>query len=175
MGYAEGITIASYALFRTRDGLAINNRAYQDFFIGQSRTWEENIYLFAPFAIQGELASSAADASAATIVMPPNILTVALAAEAALNRWLLEVKYVQIGAAATTQPDFTEISTIATDLWVCSGYRVVVPIVAEDESEQAVTLELISPINAVEARTPNCVLQDWQVGSLPVTGNVLLS
>lgn len=175
MAYAEGITIASYALFRDRDGVAITNRAYQQFFIGEQRTWEGYAYIFAPFGIQGEIASNAADASAATIVLPPNILSVALAAEAALNRWLLEVKYVLIGAAVGTQPTYAEISTIATDLWVCSGYRQVVPVVSENDNDQAITLELISPINAVEARTPNCVLQDWQVGSLPVTGNVLLS
>jgi hypothetical protein len=67
------------------------------------------------------------------------------------------------------------VSTIATDLWVCSGYRQVVPVVSENDNDQAITLELIAPLNAVEARTPNCVLQDWQVGSLPVTGVLLLT
>ena len=174
-GYAEGITIATYALFRTRDGLALTNRCYQNFFISEQRTWEGNAYVFAPFGIQGDLANNASESSAATVVLPANLLSVSLAAEAALNRWLLEVKYVLIGPAVSTQPTFTEVSTIATDLWVCSGYRQVVPVVSENDSDQAITLELISPINAVEARTPNCVLQDWQVGSLPVTGNVLLS
>jgi hypothetical protein len=175
MAYAEGITIATYALFRQRDGVAIINRAYQNFFIAESRNYENSLYLFAPFGIQGDLVSNASESSTATIVLPANLLSVALAAEAALNRWLLEVKYVLIGPAVDIQPVFTEVSTIATDLWVCSGYRQVVPVVAEEENEQAITLELISPINAVEARTPNCVLQDWQVGSLPVTGSILLS
>jgi hypothetical protein len=177
MAYAEGIVIGTYVLFRDRDGVAITSRAYQNFFIAESRNYENSLYLFAPFGIQGDLASNASDSSTATIVLPANALSVSLAAEAALNRWLLEAKYVLIGPTVTVggQPVFTEVSTIATDLWVCSGYRQVVPVVAEEENEQAITLELISPINAVEARTPNCVLQDWQVGSLPVTGNVLLS
>lgn len=175
MAYAEDIVIGTYALFRDRDGLAIANRAFQNFFIAEDRTWEGNVYKFAPYGIQGDLASNAAESSAATIVLPANVLSVSLAAEAALSRWLLEVKYVLVAPTAGQQPVFTEVSTIAQDLWVCAGYRQVVPIVAEQEGEQAITLDLISPVNAVEARTPNCVLQDWQVGSLPVTGNLLLS
>jgi hypothetical protein len=175
MAYAEGIVIGTYVLFRDRDGVAISNHAFQNFFIAEDRTWEGIVYEFAPYGIQGDLASNASDSSAATIVLPANVLSVSIAAEAALNRWLLEAKYVLISPTTGQQPVFAEASTIAQDLWVCAGYRQVVPVVGENDNEQAITLELISPINAVEARTPNCVLQDWQVGSLPVTGNVLLS
>jgi hypothetical protein len=175
MAYAEGITIASYLQFCDRAGVAINGKAFQNFFIAETRAWNGAAYQFAPFGIQGDLISNANATSTATIVLPLNLLTVAVASEAALNRWLLYVKYVLIGATGGPVPGFTEQSLIAEDLWVCSGYRQVTPVVSEEDNEQAITLELISPLNAVEARAPNCVLQDWQVGSLPVTGVLRLT
>ena len=175
MAYLEGLTIGTYLQFRDRDGAAIANRRYQNFFIAETRNWNGGAYQFAPFGIQGDLISNASSTSTATIVLPANLLSVAVASEAALNRWLLSVQYVLIGVGTGPVPTFAEQSTIAEDIWVCSGYRQVTPVVAEEDNEQAITLELISPINAVEARTPNCVLQDWQVGSLPVTGVLLLT
>jgi len=175
MAYSEGIAVASYLQFCDRAGVAIEGKAFQNFFIAETREWNGGSYQFAPFGIQGDLISNANATSTATIVLPANLLTVAVASEAALNRWLLYVKYVLINVSSDKAPVFVEQSLIAEDLWVCSGYRQVVPVVSENDNDQAITLELISPLNAVEARTPNCVLQDWQVGSLPVTGVLLLT
>lgn len=169
MSYLEGLTLANYATFRTSDGQPIGNRSYQNFFIAEPRTWNGRVYQFAPFSIDGEQVSNALAGSRATLVAPSNVLTQAFMAEAALNRWLLQVDFVVIlvqeGAVA---PIPSEASVIASDLWMCSGYR-------SSDADGSVQMELASSLDAVEARTPNCVLQDWQVGSLPVTGVLLLT
>lgn len=164
------LSIGSYFRFLNRAGAAITNRAYQNFFISESRTWESVNYVFAPVAFDGNLVSNALANSRATLVAPANLITQAVCAEAARERWLLEIKYVVLTPTenAASAPSWTETSTLATDLWVCSGYT------RPMSNGGVLQLELTSPLDAVEARTPNCILQDWQVGSLPVTGSLLL-
>ena len=169
MAITAQITIASYIRFTNQAGVPIGGRAYQNYFLEETRTWEGVSYPFAPFAIDGAQVSSALSNSSAVVIMPTNLITKAVAAEAALGRWLLELKYVVLTpAAGSPEPVWTETSTLSTDLWVCTG-------LSDSSSDQVVQLELASPLDAVEARTPNCILLDWEVGSLPFTGNVLLS
>ena len=169
MTYQTGFSIAAYLRFLNRDGQAVGNAAYQNFFIAETRPWQDVDYAFAPFAIDGDQVSNATAGSRGTLVAPSNMLTQAIVAQAALERWLAEVKFVAvIPTEAEGTPVFQEVSTIAADLWVCAGYRL-------SRSDGSVQMELASPLDAVEARTPVCILQDYQVGSLPVTGSLLLS
>jgi hypothetical protein len=170
MTYPTGGTYANYMQFLTPDGTPIPNRAYQNHFIGQSRFWDGALYAFAPVAIGGDLISNAQASSRASVAMAPNIITQAVAAEAALNRWLLSVRYVALNLIEELPvPRWLEVATIAEDLWMCSGYT------TNRGENAAVILELASPLDAVDARSPNCLLQSSQVGALPTTGTVLLS
>lgn len=168
MTYQTSICIASYIRLLNRDGSPIANRSYQNFLISETRAWEGASYLFAPFAIDGDQVSSVAAGSRAVLVAPANVLTQSLAAEACLNRWLLQVKLVVLSCSENaTFPTWTELSTIATDIWLCATYR-------GSRSDGSVQMELVAPLDAVEALTPSCVLQQYQVGNLPVTGNILV-
>lgn len=156
-------------MFRGSTGIAFPTRAYQNFFVSETRSWEGVNYLFAPFSIDGDFVSNISTGSRSVLVAPANLLTQAIAAEAAMERWLLEIKYVFVtGVQGTEEIAWSESSTVANDIWLCSGYRA-------SHGDGSVQIELSSPLDAVEARTPNCVLQEWQVGSLPVSGSLLLS
>jgi hypothetical protein len=172
MAYETGITIANYVTFLNSIGEVIGNRSYQNFHIAETRTWEGRPYKFAPFGFNGEQISSGAETTRASLVAQANRLTQAVFSEAALAKpfpWMVEVKYVLITPTeGALEPTWAETTTIATEVWVCVGY-------AASRPDGAVQLDLASPLDAVEATTPLLYLRDWMVGSLPVTGSILLS
>jgi hypothetical protein len=172
MTYQTGLTIANYVHFLNSIGEPITNRSYQNFHIAETRLWEGVSYKFAPFGFNGDQISSAAETTRASLVAPSNRLTQAVFSEAALAKpypWMVEIKYVlNTPTEETLEPVWNETTTIATEIWVCVGFTV-------SRADGAVQLDLASPLDAVEARTPNLFLRDYMVGSLPVTGSLILS
>lgn len=173
---ASRIAVAQYIRFLTRKGEdldPVDARAYQNFHVAQSRTWQGHTYLFAPFAIGGEASGSAESNISSDLVLPANLMSGAAMFEAAKKRFMLEVKTVLLEEIVGTPLRWTEISTLATQVWVATQFAYTDDVPDDLEGNAVVALSLSSPLNAVGSTAPNVRLRSRWVGSLPATGRLV--
>lgn len=154
------IAIAHYVRFRLREGGYVPARSYQNFFVGETRTYSGADYQFAPFLLHGGSSNRTADQGQASLLMEPNEISVNLMTEAVGSNWLVEANTVYITADEGVA--FTEEGLIASELWSCSGYR----------QERGLSLILSAPLDAARAQAPTRALSSRLVGSLPATGQI---
>jgi hypothetical protein len=158
------VAFAHYARFLDRTGSYIAGRSYQNFFVGETRTFDSVQYLFGPYGIAGLSSSRNGDSGQASLIATANEITVPLFSEAILNRWLLEVKTVSIIVAEATA--FTESTVIASEVWACTG--------GSNDLERP-TITLSSPLNAARQEIPGRILTRSMVGAIPPTGQIVIS
>lgn len=158
------VAFAHYTRFTDQDGAYVNGRNYQNFFVGESRTYQSIAYGFAPFNIVGLTSSRNGDVGQASLITIPNEITVPLFAEVILNRWMMEIKTVAI-SVAEDEP-FSESMDIAMEVWACTGGTTEV---------DKITITLSSPLNAAMKEIPARVLTRAMVGAIPPTGQIVVS
>lgn len=171
------VAIAHYIRFKYKDGSYVPARAYQNFFVGETRSFQDIIYAFAPFRITGNISNKGGDSSQASIVTIPNAITVGVATEAVLNYFMVEVKTIIVNATTLAQPgsnqligtetgSFTESGVVAQEIWSCGNMS---------QDYEKISISLLSPLDATRKQIPKRVLSQNLVGSVPPTGNIVAS
>lgn len=171
------VTVAHYIRFKYKDGTYIPARAYQNFFVGEARTFQDVYYQFAPYRISGVISNKGGDTAQASITTIPNALTIGVATESVLSYWFVEIKTVIINASTTAPSSgdqlvglepgaFSEAGVIATELWMCGNLS---------QDYEKITIALMSPLDATRKQVPNRVLNENLVGKVPPTGSIYAS
>lgn len=173
------LAIAYYAQFMAADGRPLepaNVRSYQNFFIGETRSFAGGLYQFAPFSISGDLSTEGAESGEAEILAPANIVTGAVLWESTELRYLLQIRTVLLTGTPPGDrsgiPTWTEAGTLACDMRICDGLTYTDAVPGEDESVAVFALRLRSPLNTVVGTSPTRRLRDDQVGALPSSGGI---
>ncbi len=132
----------------------------QNFFAGESRTYEGMQYNFASFGYSGNTTDLQAGNINASLVFSMNELVLNMATEAADNRWIVNVRTVWL------DPDtLLEQATYTTDVFMITGF---------DHDHQRLNMTLSSPLDAISGDVPRRRLTEALVGALPSTGQVQL-
>jgi hypothetical protein len=156
------VVIAHYIRFKTKAGIYLPERAYQNYFVEQTRSYGGNSYSFAPYVVVGTSSSRGGDVPQGSIVTVPNEITLNITAEAILGSWLVEIATVLLSRTSGTV--FTEANTICNELWACTS---------GGKKDQSATITLSSSLDAARQQFPKRVLSSYLVGATPVTGNVI--
>lgn len=173
------ISIGHYIRFQTRlaqDLQPLGIRAYQNFFVGQVRLWNEIDHTFAPFAMSGDLSNGSGSAGEAEIVLPQNLLTSSVINESVNSNYLLRVDTVLLLASPPAEPsgipEWSELQLLTTDYWACNSFTYTDAVPGEEDAGALVTLGLKNPINAVDGLVMTRRLKDSEVGALPASGGI---
>ena len=145
--------LGHFMAFRPANG---DRFRFQNFFIGESVTWEGFEYQFAPFGFSGFTASRQGDNVEAQLAFPNNEITRAVVLAAIEGRWAIRVHTVQIDDANNITLLNRYVGQVASGAW----------------DETLVALKLNSAIDAVTNSLPIRSLNEQLVGSLPVTSSV---
>ena len=151
----SSIAIGTFVKFNNQ-----NDRAYQNFFIGESQTWNGVSYLFSGFGYSGSTIDLEAANISASLVFAVNQLSLNLAKEAADNRWIVEIESVWLNP-----------ETLATDK---SYLKDTFMVTGFDHDTMRLNMRLSSPLDAVAADAPRRRLTEDLVGALPSTGQIAL-
>lgn len=168
------VAIAHYIRFKYKDGTYVPARGYQNFFVAESRTYQNTLYQFAPFRISGTISNKGGDTAQASITTIPNSITIGVATESVISYWLVEIKTVAISATTLAPANgnqligldtgaFDEAGVIATELWMCGNLS---------QDYEKITISLMSPLDATRKQVPSRVLSERLVGRVPPTGTI---
>jgi hypothetical protein len=170
----SAFAFVNYSRFLTSAGAA-TAYAYQNFTINQSRIYGGVTYQFAPFAYTLGAGSKGGDRSDSSLIAGLDPISVNLFAEAAENRYLLEVKTVSLDPET-----FADDVLVRTELWRVAQYEMDWH---QDLPQpggalyptQKVVLRLSSPLDATKGDIPKRRLSTKLVGALPSTGSLVIS
>ena len=135
--------------------------AFQNFHVGESRSFEGTSYMYAGFGFSGGTLDLEAGNVSASLVFAVNELDLVVFKQAADERWLTEIKTVWLNPET-----LDETGTYSEELYAITGFE-------HDTSRLSVRLG--NPLDAVSQNAPRRVLTQDLVGSLPSTGNINLS
>ena len=149
------IAIGTFVRFNSDDSLA-----FQNFFVNKTVAYDGRNYLFAGFGYSGSTVDLESSNIAAALVFAVNTLSLNLAAQAANNRWIVEIESVWLN------PDTLAVDrSYMTDFFMVTGF---------EHDTLRLSLRLSSPLDAVSADTPRRRLTEDLVGALPSTGQIAL-
>lgn len=133
---------------------------FQNFFINQSVTFENNAYGFLPFGFSGVTINRTGDNTEASLVFPNNALSRAWTTEAVRDRWLAHVRVIILDPDDSTSFNVLHqyYGQIASAMW----------------GDTNVQLATNTILDAVGADIPRRKLTQKLVGNLPTTANVYL-
>lgn len=152
------IAICNFIRFKNRGG-SYTSYAYQNFFIGEKRTYQNVAYDFLPFGLATGAGKKGGDRSINALACPASPISVNIFAEACDKGWLLEAKIVEVDPITLSLQ-----SLITSELWFASSMEL--------PDAQRSVLRLASPIDAVNGQVPQRYLSSNLVGSLPTSGNL---
>ena len=133
---------------------------YQNFYTGRSVNWSGNSYQFAGMGYSGSTIDLEGGNISASLIWAVNELSLNLAAEAAENRWIVQIDAVWI------DPDSLGVmDSYMTDVFMVTGF---------EHDTLRLSFRLSSPLDAVAADTPRRRLTEELVGALPSTGQIAL-
>lgn len=144
-----------------RAGGSYTGYAYQNFYVSQSRQIGGITYNFLPFAVTNGAGKKGGDRSTTSLVATPNGISVNVFAEASEGDFLMEVKTYDVDVQTLTVQ-----SLITEELWSINRM--------EFDNEKVI-LQLVSPLDAVDAQVPRRYLGARLVGSIPTTGRLSMS
>ena len=133
---------------------------FQNFFIGQTTSYQGNSYLFAPFGFSGVTINRTGDGIDASVGFPNNDITRAWAVEAIEARWIAHVQVVLLNPDDNT--DFTLMHQYFGQI---SGGK---------WDEGMLGLMLNNVLDAVGFDVPVRRLSQKLIGAIPVTNSVTL-
>jgi hypothetical protein len=154
------VAICNFARFKIPGG-GYTAYAYQNFFVNQAVTYSSVSHAFTPFGVTNGGGKRGGDRSSAVLAAAPGPISINVFAEACDNRYILEVKTVEVDVTTLSLQ-----SLISTEMWFVTSM--------ESTIERAV-LKLSSPLDAADGQAPRRYLSSELVGSLPITGNLVLS
>jgi hypothetical protein len=132
----------------------------QNFFQGETRTYEGMQYNFASFGYSGNTTDLQAGNINASLVFSMNELVLNMATEAADNRWIVNVQTVWLDPET-----LLEQANYTTDVFMITGF---------EHDHQRLNMTLSSPLDAISGDAPRRRLTESLVGALPSTGQVQL-
>lgn len=146
--------------FLTFTATTIVRQRFQNFFIGQTISYQGNSYLFAPFGFSGVTINRTGDGIDASVGFPNNDITRAWAVEAIEARWIAHVQVVLLNPDDNT--DFTLMHQYFGQI---SGGK---------WDEGMLGLMLSNVLDAVGFDVPVRRLSQKLIGAIPVTNGVTL-
>jgi len=154
------LAVGTYVRILDRDGKP-TGYAFQNFFQGESRSYNDTSYVFAGFGFSGGTLDLQSGSITAALVFAVNELDLNIFQTASDNRWLAEVRTVWL------DPDtLNETRQQSEELYAVLGFE-------HDTSRLQVRLG--NPLDAVKENVPRRVLTQTVVGALPSTGQISLS
>lgn len=154
------LAVGTYVRILDRDGKP-TGYAFQNFFQGESRSYNDTFYVFAGFGFSGGTLDLQSGSITAALVFAVNELDLNVFQAASDNRWLAEVRTVWL------DPDtLSETRQQSEELYAVLGFE-------HDTSRLQVRLG--NPLDAVQENVPRRVLTQTVVGALPSTGQISLS
>ena len=143
-----------------RNGGSVLGYGFQNFHANETRTYNNDIYIFASFGFSGGTVDLEAGNINASLIFAVNSLDLAVFQQAVQSRWLVEIRTVWL------DPDtLEEGNTYGEEVYAITGLE-------HDASQLSVRLG--SPLDAVSQNAPRRLLTQDLVGSLPSTGNINL-
>lgn len=134
---------------------------FQNFHQGETRIYDEQLYMFAGFGFSGGTLDLQAANISASLVFSLNPLSLSTFQQAADERWLARVRTVWLDPET-----FDETGNHSEEVYAITGLN-------HDTSRLSVALG--SPIDAVQQNAPRRVLTTRLVGALPSTGEINLN
>ena len=154
------LAVGTYIQFLNADGSDAGYR-FQNFFQGETRTYQGQTYVFAGFGFSGGTLDLQGANIQASLVFALNQLSLSVFTEAARDFWLVRIRTVWL------VPDtLEETTTHSEELYAVNS-------ISHDSSRLSV--ELGSPLDAVQKNAPRRVLTVAMVGALPSTGQINLN
>ena len=135
---------------------------FQNFYLGETKTYEGGDYIFVPFGFSGVTINRSGDGLDASLVFPNNELSRLWIAEAVERRWIIEVDVLAF------DPDVTD-PTVNDRVHTYTGQ-----VTGGRHDQASVQVSLGTVLDAVGADVPMRTLTNKLVGNLPVTANVSL-
>ena len=133
---------------------------FQNFFQGETVTWDGGEYMFAGFGYSGSSADLQGGNIDAQLVFVVNELSLQLAKLAADERHIVTVKTVWL------DPDtLVPRSNFMKDVFMVTGF---------EHDSNRLGLRLSSPLDAISGDVPRRRLTEKLVGALPSTGQIQL-
>ena len=153
------IAIGTYIKLLNSDGSA-TGYLFQNFFKGETRTYEGDNYVFGAFGFSGATLDLQAANISANLVFAMTELGLTIFNQAVVDQWLIELRTVWL------DPD-----TLAeTSLYSKETYA----IIGLEHDSSRLSVRLGSPLDAVRQNAPRRSLTQALVGSLPTTGEISL-
>ena len=133
---------------------------FQNFFQGETRTFNSENYVFGAFGFSGATLDLQAANISANLVFALSELALTIFNQAVTDRWLIEVRTVLL------DPDtLDETSIHSEETYAVTGL---------EHDTQRLSVRLGSPLDAVRQNAPRRTLTQALVGSLPSTGDISL-
>ena len=153
------LAIGTYIRLLNANGSDTGYR-FQNFFQGDTRTYNGQTYTFAAFGFSGGTLDLEAANISANLVFALNSLGLTIFTQAANDRWLIKLRTVWL------DPDtLVESSTYSEEVYAVTGLE-------HDNSRLSVRLG--SPLDAIRENAPRRSLTQQLVGALPTTGEISL-
>ena len=133
---------------------------FQNFFQGETRTFNSETYVFGAFGFSGATLDLQAANISANLVFALSELALTIFNQAVTDRWLIELRTVLL------DPDtLDETSIHSEETYAVTGL---------EHDTQRLSVRLGSPLDAVRQNAPRRSLTQALVGSLPTTGDISL-
>ena len=153
------IAIGTYIKLLNPDGSS-TGYLFQNFFQGETRTFNSENYVFGAFGFSGATLDLQAANISANLIFALNELALTLFNQAVIDQWLIEVRTVWL------DPDtLAESSLYSKETYTVIGL---------EHDTQRLSVRLGSPLDAVRQNAPRRSLTQALVGSLPTTGDISL-
>lgn len=151
------IALGNFLTFQ-RQGVV--SHRFQNFFIGETITYESAQFGFLPFGFSGVTINKTGDNTTSSLILPNNSLSQSWAIEATNQRWLTRVQVLLLNPDNRT--DFTQVhqywGRAVTSKW----------------DETTITLTLGNILDSVGLDVPVRRLTQNLIGAIPVTSSVRL-
>jgi hypothetical protein len=140
--------------------ITLPDYSFQNFFHGETITWEDEKYQFAGFGYSGSSVDLQGGNIDAQLIFVVNDISLNLAKKAADNREIVTIKTVWL------DPDtLVPQSNFMRDVFMVTGF---------EHDSNRLGLRLSSPLDAISGDVPRRRLTEKLVGALPSTGQIQL-
>ena len=154
------LAIGIYLKLEDADGVDTGNQ-FQNFFQGETRSYNGDDYIFGAFGFSGGTLDIQAANIQANLVFALSNLALAVFSRAANEFWLARIRTVWLDPET-----FEEGETHSEELYAITGL---------EHDSSRISVRLGSPLDAVQQNVPRRVLSLRMVGELPSTGDINLS
>lgn len=149
---------------------------YQPYFIGETRTFQGQSYLFSPYSIAGDMSTDGNETGDYELIAPASMITTAKLWQASEDLNLIRISTVLlVGTPPANEngyPTWTELNFLSSTICVCDSFTYTDAVPGEEDEFSAVALKLTNPLNFVAGTAPTRRLTVAQVGPLPSSGGI---